>query len=243
MQIIKLDATDSTNDYLKRLSVQKSLEDFTTIVTEHQLKGKGQMGTLWQTEKGKNLTFSTFKKFDSLKLSKQFAVSMCVSLAIFDSLQQFQVPDLAIKWPNDIMSGRKKICGILIENSIGGDAIKSSIIGIGLNVNQTSFNDLEKASSLKLVCDKNFDLDYLLTTILNELQQKISWYSEMGYDQLKLSYEKYLFRKNRTTTFKSARNDLFNGIIRGISAMGHLQVEMENGKIKEYQLKQISILS
>ena len=152
MQIIKLDATHSTNLYLKKLSVEKQLEDFTIVVTENQFEGRGQRGAVWQSEKGKNLTFSIFKRIGDLAIRHQFAIGMCTALAVYNCLDEYGVPDLRVKWPNDIMSGQKKICGILIENTFASGIIKSAIIGIGLNANQTNFVGMEKASSLKLVC-------------------------------------------------------------------------------------------
>ena len=147
MQIIKLDATHSTNLYLKKLSVEKQLEDFTIVVTEDQFEGRGQRGAVWQSEKGKNLTFSIFKRIGDLAIGHQFAIGMCTALAVYNCLDEYGVPDLKVKWPNDILSGQKKICGILIENTFASGTIKSAIIGIGLNVNQTNFDGMEKASS------------------------------------------------------------------------------------------------
>ena len=130
MQIIKLNATDSTNNYLKQLLMDTALEDFCVVVTNHQTKGKGQMGAEWVSEKGKNLTFSVLKKEPSIVLPRRFLLSILVSLSIIKTLEAYSVPKLAIKWPNDILSDHHKISGILIENIIKSDKIDFSVIKV-----------------------------------------------------------------------------------------------------------------
>ena len=139
MSIIKLSATDSTNSYLKELSLEQTLDDFTVVSTELQLKGRGQMGSKWVSDKGKNLTISILKKLENFDVQNQFNLNCIVSLAIYDVLLEIKAPNLYVKWPNDILSVDKKICGILIENILKGRFIQAAIIGIGLNVNQTNF--------------------------------------------------------------------------------------------------------
>ena len=141
MQIIKLDATGSTNDYLRSILSAKTLEDYTVVIAENQFAGRGQRGNSWVSEPGKNLTFSFLKRNLTLNPQNHFILNMGVSLALHDALSAIGVPGLTIKWPNDIMSGNSKICGILIENLISGAQIRHSIIGIGLNVNQTNFGN------------------------------------------------------------------------------------------------------
>ena len=129
MQIIKLNAIDSTNNYLKQLLIDTALEDFCVVTTNHQTKGRGQMGAEWVSEKDKNLTFSVLKKVPSVNLSRQFLLSILVSLSIVKTLEQYKLPKLAIKWPNDILSDHHKVSGILIENLIKSNKIDCSEIG------------------------------------------------------------------------------------------------------------------
>ena len=142
MYIIKLNAIDSTNSYLKEMASVVFPKDFTVVVTELQTKGRGQMGANWQAEKGKNLTASVFKSLSSFSIYDQFYISMAVALAIFKALSTFEIPKLQIKWPNDILSADTKLCGILIENIIKNGKLNGTIIGFGLNVNQKHFNNL-----------------------------------------------------------------------------------------------------
>ena len=151
MQIIKLNAIDSTNQYLHDLIGKISLEDFAVVTARYQTKGRGQRATTWQSEKDKNLIISVLKKEIDLNPQRQFLLNIVVSLALFKTLETLQIPKLSIKWPNDILSHDKKIAGILIELILKKNTIDKAIIGIGLNVNQTNFKELSSASSLRIV--------------------------------------------------------------------------------------------
>ena len=242
MQIIKLNATESTNVYLKNLALQETLDDFTVVVAQKQWKGRGQIGSKWESEAGKNLTFSVLKKNVDLPVLDQFLLNMGVSLAIYDTLHQLYVPDLSIKWPNDILSGRFKICGILIENILSGAKIQSSIIGIGLNVNQLNFGGLLQASSLKLITGKNFDLDELLHSITESMESYLDSVSRKDGNTLRSAYGNVLFRKNKPSTFRDANGQLFMGFIKGVSAEGKLMVLLEDDILKEFDLKELQLM-
>lgn len=151
MNIIKLSAINSTNDYLKKLSAGQYLENFTVVVAEHQTAGKGQMGAKWSVVPGKNLTFSVLIKDLLLEINEIFNLNAAVAISITETLESFNIPDICIKWPNDILAGNKKIGGVLIENSIKNNGEIFSIVGIGLNINQLDFENLPKASSLAVV--------------------------------------------------------------------------------------------
>jgi BirA family biotin operon repressor/biotin-[acetyl-CoA-carboxylase] ligase len=139
MKLIKLDAIDSTNDFLKRLSCEQALENYTVVTAEKQTRGKGQMGAKWDSETGKNLMFSVLINNRLATISEIFDLNVAVALAVLTTLEINNIPNLSIKWPNDIMSDNKKVAGILIENSIKNNGEISSIIGVGLNVNQLNF--------------------------------------------------------------------------------------------------------
>lgn len=242
MQIIKLNATNSTSTYLKNLISGDILEDFTVVVAQKQLEGRGQMGTVWMSEDGKNLTFSLLKKVDALPVMEQFVLNIIIPLAIYDALNGLNVPDLRIKWPNDILSGNTKICGILIENILSGKNIQSSVIGIGLNVNQMQFGGLPNVSSLKLILGQTFDLDELLVSIVESIKNRFMVSEGKSIAQLKTEYENALFRKDKPSTFKNQKDEMFMGFIRGISQQGKLLVTMEDDVLKEFDLKEIKLL-
>ncbi|GAA3637713.1 biotin--[acetyl-CoA-carboxylase] ligase [Flavivirga jejuensis] len=242
MLIIKLNAIDSTNSYLRKLSTVEIVEDYTTVIAKKQTHGRGQMGTVWDSQTSKNLTFSVFKDLSDIYLESPFCISIVTSLALLKTLQFFSISRLSVKWPNDILSGDKKICGILIENVIKQNKINASIIGIGLNVNQTKFENLPKASSLKIISGKVFDLDEVVHVILKNLEYYFLLLEKGQFDVLKNDYEAYLFRKNKPSTFKDEEGLVFSGFIKGVSESGNLQVLLEDDIIKEFDLKTITLL-
>ncbi|MFL0352082.1 biotin--[acetyl-CoA-carboxylase] ligase [Xanthomarina sp. GH4-25] len=242
MRIIKLNAIDSTNSYLKQLSMDELVEDNTIVVANYQTQGRGQMGTTWVSADSKNLMFSVFKDVSYLPIEQNFFISMAVSLSIIKSLEQFLIPKLHIKWPNDILSESQKICGILIENVIKQNSLKASIIGVGLNVNQTNFEELPKASSMYLLTGVVFNLEEVLFAITKNTEIYFNLLNAGKHQQIKDSYESYLFRKDKPSTFKNAEGSLFSGFIKSVSNSGNLQIMLEDQVIKEFDLKEISLL-
>ena len=241
MPIIKLNAIDSTNTYLRQLCNENTLKDYTIVVAVHQTQGRGQMGTVWDSEKGKNLMFSLFKDLSMHDIEFPFYISMAISLAIIKTFNKLNIPDLNIKWPNDILSADKKICGILIENVIK-NKLNSTIIGIGVNVNQTEFNNLPKASSLKNITGVHYDLDEILHSIIKHTKYYSLLLQEEKYVKVKTEYERHLFRRNKPSTFKSAEGELFSGFIRGVTKYGKLLVLLEDEVVKKFDLKEIELL-
>jgi len=220
----------------------KSLGDYTVVVAEKQTLGRGQMGTRWESKPYKNLTFSILRKIDSEKVTNPFILNICVSLAVYTLLNKLQLPDLKVKWPNDILSGNFKICGILIENIISGNRMVASVIGIGINVNQITFNNLPKVSSLKLLTGKTFNLDQLLEEFQSVLKHTFLELDEKGAVEMQKKYENVLFRKDKPSTFKDNDGNLFMGFIQGVSNEGRLVVTIEDDIKKEFDLKAISLL-
>lgn len=245
MKLIKLDAIDSTNDFLKSLASQDELDNFTVVTAENQTKGKGQMGSKWQSESGKNLIMSALVK-DFLYDNKQFFdLSIIVSLAVIDTLKSLDIPKLCIKWPNDIMSYNKKVGGILIENTIKSDGRIVSVVGIGLNVNQTNFDHLPHASSLAVICKTQFDKNALAFLIVEKIQQKIqSW--ETNSADFWNEYFNSLFRKGVPMPFKNlnpqSSGQNFMGIIQGISSVGKIQILLEDDSVSEFDIKEVQML-
>lgn len=242
MRIIKLDAIDSTNTYLKRLSGRSEAEDGLTVLANFQTNGRGQMGTEWSSQEAKNLTFSVFKDVSFLDLTYHFFISMAVSLAVYEALKRWGIAKLKVKWPNDILSDDKKIAGILIENVIKQNVISGTVIGIGLNVNQTDFKDLPTASSMLLLSGKVNDLDEVLTVVLKQIDLHFKYLKNKQFNLLKSHYESCLFRKNKPSTFKDAEGCVFAGYIVGISDFGQLMVKVEDNRIRRFDFKEVVLL-
>lgn len=243
MKIIKLSAIDSTNSFLKDLAQNSTLQNYTAAVTNKQHKGRGQQEAKWITEPFKNLTFSVFIEFDKLKIIQKKYLNFAISIAIYEVLIEKNLPKVFIKWPNDILSANKKICGILIENTFIGERIKNSVIGIGLNVNQEKFpNFLKNATSIKLQTSKNYDLDDLLYIVLDKIKEKINLLENYQFEYLEEQYLNVLYKKNIPTMFKDTRDVIFIGMISGISDDGKLQILLEDDSIKEFGIKEVSFL-
>jgi len=242
MNIIKLDATASTNAYLREMLTNCDLENFTTIVTENQFAGKGQRGTSWVSEAGSNLTFSVLMKSQPDSLQGVFDLNVMIALSVSSTLEKITNLPFFIKWPNDILSANKKISGILIENIIKAKGEIFSIVGIGINVNQQYFPEMSKASSLALLLGNQLNKEALLQTLLAALKE--------GYDALQQGqaaalwegYKAKLFRKDRISAFETPNGVRFNGIIREVTPYGKLVIETENQGELVFGLKEIQLL-
>jgi BirA family biotin operon repressor/biotin-[acetyl-CoA-carboxylase] ligase len=226
---------------LKELSAKKEVQDFTIITTENQTSGRGQLNSKWESEKGKNLAISILKNNIDMPIDCLYLMNVCVSLSILDSLNQLSIPNLKVKWPNDILSGDFKIGGILIENIISGSKIKQSIIGIGLNVNQSEFKNAPNASSLKTIMGHIFNLDSVFYTIIENLHQQLNRPILTFENELYNQYHSQLYRIGMNSTFIIQKNEPIVGVIKGVSKNGKLRVKLENGILQEFGLKEIQL--
>ena len=242
--LIKLSAVDSTNNFLKNLvSNSEPLAEGTVIMAEDQYAGRGQQENIWHAEPGKNLTFSVLLRPTFLPLNKQFLLNMVVSIAINKVLSRYVAASISIKWPNDIYYKDKKLGGILIENTLMGSAIKTAVIGIGLNVNQQLFADelKQKATSIAQILQEDVNLDGLLSEICAELE---SQYLQLraGHDTvLKQNYVDKLYKLNQLASYRQ-NGEVFEGTIKGVNDLGLLCLERE-GQMAEYNFKEIEFLT
>ena len=242
VKIIKLNAIDSTNTYLKDLCKNTTVSDCTLVVANEQTQGRGQMGAKWQSRQGQSLTFSMLKRFNHLHISDQSSITFGVSIAIKKVLEKLQVPAISVKWPNDIMSYSQKLCGILIENQLEGSYLVSTIIGIGLNVNESEFSELPQATSMRLATGNTFDRSEILELLGEAIQKQLESLQSGNTLELKSTYEASLFRINKVSTFEDPNGFKFNGIILGVAKSGELLVEKEDESVQDFELKQIKLL-
>ena len=243
MNIIKLDAIDSTNNYLKKIILNEGVNDYTVVTAKFQTQGKGQLGTEWESEHSKNLICSVYKKEINIKVQDQFVISALVSLALIKTLRKVNLSNMHIKWPNDIMSDNKKICGILIENIVKENYIKDTVIGIGLNVNQTIFNNLPNAASIKNLIGTTCSIDEILKDLVKNIKYCFNELDKSSINSIFEKYEDALFRINKPSTFKNSKGEVFSGYIKGVSRLGKLSVMLEDNLVESYDLKEISILN
>ena len=242
MRSIKVLATDSTNLFLRELFRDQPDIENCYVVTEEQTNGKGQMGASWTAKKGENLTFSILLNDLHLKIEEQFKLSAIVACSIVEVLKKHQIPKLKIKWPNDILAENFKICGILIENILINGRVGSSIIGIGLNVNQTDFGNLTQASSLKKLTGVHFDLEYLLKQLATTVEKNIYDKKDWSIKTILAEYYTHLFRLEKASTFEFLDGRRKTGIIRKVSKQGRLVVLFEDQVELEFDIKEIKLL-
>lgn len=248
MKIIKLDAINSTNEYLKEYIQVNSIKNNHIVYTFNQTKGKGQRGKVWISESGKNLAISIGFFPKRIKIKEQFILNMFFSLFIINTLKSLKIPNLKIKWPNDILSGNKKICGILNEIKVKGEFIDNIIVGFGINVNQQNFDNLPNASSLTLVKKINYDLDNLVNLFIKNLKNNdhlinsFKSFSKLDIENLIDNYHKNLYGINQLKSYVDSNGSSFNGLIVSVDKSGIINIEKEDGSINTYNFQEIQTI-
>jgi BirA family biotin operon repressor/biotin-[acetyl-CoA-carboxylase] ligase len=229
-KLIHIEETDSTNRWLKAHG-----EGTMVVVADYQTAGKGCGTNSWESERGKNLTFSMLIHPTDIPASQQFRITEVVSVALCEVLEQY-IGDVSIKWPNDIYMGDKKICGVLIENRLQGNVIVDSIIGIGLNVNQTEFvSDAPNPVSLRQLLGREIDREALLHDFLETLETVSS--SETTYS----AYRNKLFRMGKQAVF-SDETGRFEGTIQDVETDGRLLIKDLSGQARRYAFKEVQFV-
>lgn len=234
-KIIRLESVDSTNNYIANLLNKGELSSGTVIMADEQFAGKGQRGAEWLTKPGENLTFSFFLDNVNLSVQKQFYITCIISNILIDLLNKIGLA-AKIKWPNDIYIKQEKIAGILIENQLSGIIVKSAIIGIGLNVNQLDFGDLNATSIQKETNERKNPMD-ILYLFIEQFNSKWENFSETNFNDVKSEYLKKLFQLNEMGTYED-NTGIFKGRIINVLDSGHLEIEKGNDVLK-YDLKEI----
>ncbi|WP_162127432.1 biotin--[acetyl-CoA-carboxylase] ligase [Flavobacterium phycosphaerae] len=241
MPIIKLDAIDSTNDYLKQLTKENELENYTIVIAREQTKGRGQMGAQWFSEPGKNLTMSVLAKGIRLDGERLFDFNVAVILGVMNVLSVLKIPDLKIKWPNDIMAGTKKMGGILIENTLKFDGSFTSVVGLGLNLNQTNFKDLPQATSLACITGEEYNPEEMALLFGKSIETYVMT-MEQNSTTLWETYHEMLFKRDYPSPFEDTTGNRFMGIIKEVTRDGKLAVLLEDDSIMHYEVKEIKML-
>lgn len=244
--IIRLDRVDSTNNYAVGL-IRGSREnpalkvfDGTIVSAKFQEQGKGQRGNSWESDAGKNLTFSIVLKPAFLPAGRQFLLNKIISLAILDFLKDCGIKQVAIKWPNDVLAEGKKIAGILIENIIQSNTIQYSVVGIGLNINQEKFTSTQAATSLKILSGKSYSLEENLLKLASFIEGR---YLKLKNDLLSCEndYLNSLYRFNEWNKF-NLKGTPANARISGVAEDGRLILQQENGIENHYDIKEVIFL-
>jgi BirA family biotin operon repressor/biotin-[acetyl-CoA-carboxylase] ligase len=238
---IFIEKLSSTNTHSSCLLRKGRVQEGTIVHTSFQTAGRGQPGNTWESQYGKNLLFSIILYPVTVRAENQFVISKMISLGIRDYLTAI-LPEVYIKWPNDIYVRNDKIAGILIENSIIRGEIENTIAGIGLNVNQDKFSKaVLNATSLKKLTGKESDLDGCLTAISKAIDLR---YKQVLYGKNELLDNDYISSLYRFGDFYefSDSNGMFEGKIIAVTGTGRLQIEDRRGRIYEYGFKEVDFL-
>lgn len=233
-KIHHLEVCESTNDEAIKLLRGGDVQEGTIIVTDIQKNGRGQRGNEWMAIPGQNLTCSVVLKPVFLKIQDQFFLNIIVALAVSDLLIDLKIKGVVVKWPNDILVGTNKICGILIENTIRKE-LDSSIVGIGLNINQKDFGEL-RATSIRSELGVEMEKSQVLNQLSQLLDKRYSLLQQGAYEELKMTYLQRLYGMNESLMFDDGEQ--FIGEIVGITNYGQLEI-MKSGKLKSYNMKEV----
>lgn len=224
------------------VSNSEPLPEGTVIMAENQYAGRGQVGSKWHAEPGKNLTFSILLSPSFLPLTAQFNLNMTISVALQKALGGIMGTGLAIKWPNDIYFGHQKIGGMLLENIVSGSRIKACIVGVGLNVNQENFESeiQHRAGSIGQILHRHVDLITLLAEICSHIEAGYLKLKAGNYTNLRLEYLTYLYQYNVKACYRQ-NGEIFEGKIVDVSEHGFLSLETSQG-LKTYNFKEIEFI-
>lgn len=238
-RIIRVEETHSTNSLLREWLERESLPNCSVIVADFQTAGRGQVGNVWESEKGKNLTFSLVLYPQTMPVKQQFLISQMAALSVKETLDAY-TEGISIKWPNDIYWRDKKICGMLIENDLAGHNLLRSVIGIGINLNQAVFcGDAPNPVSLWQILRQEVDQEVVLRQFLSRFE---------AYNQILLAGEKALiharymealYRREGYHSYTDAQGT-FSAQIYGIEPTGHLLLQDTEETIRRYAFKEVS---
>ena len=240
-QLVWLPECASTNTEAQALAVQNRATDGCCVITDKQTAGRGQRGNQWEAAPGENLTLSVVWRPAFLPAPDQFRLSQAVALAVYDWASQLLGPDpaLRVKWPNDILFGQQKLAGILVENTLAGPKIQHSVVGVGANVNQRSF-EVPTATSLACLTGRSYALPALAARLLECLEKRYLQLRAGQVGALRAAYLQVLYRYKEEHPFEiDGRRQL--GQIMGVDDAGRLAVALPSS-LRYFNLKEIKYI-
>mgnify|MGYP000361637495 FL=1 len=240
--LIHISETNSTNNYLQSLCSKQKVEELTVVVADFQTSGRGQRGNSWESDSGKNLLFSIVIFPEFLEARRQFLISQIISLAIKEELDTYTT-DISIKWPNDIVMNKKKVCGILTEMSTEIDYINYVVIGVGINVNQKVFDEelKEKATSLMIETGAPVKRSALIAAVMKHFEKNYALFMENGdLSGLQESYNEMLVNRGKEVRILEPGNE-YNAHAYGINETGELIVRTQKGEEKHIFAGEVSV--
>ncbi|MDH5608074.1 MAG: biotin--[acetyl-CoA-carboxylase] ligase [Cyclobacteriaceae bacterium] len=226
----------STNDFLLQLARQKMAKEGHVVVADYQSHGKGQRGSSWVSEPGKNLLFSLLIKPSFLPLDRQYLLTLMTANALHQALAHWQVDKVEIKWPNDIYLNNRKAAGILCESSLMGHRMEYAVLGMGVNLNQRDFGDVQ-ATSLWNETGQQVIRDEVLEQVLLLLEKWYAVLKDGNEHELYAYYHQHLRWKDERRVFRDAGGE-FSGTLRGIDEKGCLVIEKHDRTVC-YTIKEL----
>ncbi|GAB2960807.1 biotin--[acetyl-CoA-carboxylase] ligase [Hymenobacter coalescens] len=238
-QVLWLPECGSTNTEARELLVQNRATDGCTVITDNQTAGRGQRGNQWEAAPGENLTLSVVWRPTFLPAAAQFRLNLAVALGVHDWATGLLGPDpaLRLKWPNDLFYQDQKLGGILIENTLSGAQIQSSVVGIGLNINQSLFG-VPTATSLSRLTGRAYALPPLATRLLESLERRYLQLRAGQHAALHAAYRQVLYRYDEWHLFE-VQNQRLQGRILDVTDAGQLVVELGSGQQRTFGLQEI----
>ncbi|MDR1879616.1 MAG: biotin--[acetyl-CoA-carboxylase] ligase [Tannerellaceae bacterium] len=237
-RIIRLDEIGSTNGYLREHLRKEKLPEGSVVMAGFQTAGRGQQGNTWEAGPGKNLLFSVVLYPDCIPANRQFLISQIAALSVKEALER-RTDGITVKWPNDIYWKDKKICGMLVENDLMGATLFRSIIGIGINVNQTAFTPhAPNAVSLVQITGKTHDREEILDAFLSRFYGYYLRLLQEKEEEIREAYRQVLYRKNGYHPYSDADGP-FTARIRDIEPTGHLLLQLKSGEVRRYAFKEV----
>ncbi|MDG5799595.1 biotin--[acetyl-CoA-carboxylase] ligase [Marinilabiliaceae bacterium ANBcel2] len=240
--IFRFKEVESTNKTLNSLLAQQDVPEFSVVIAQGQSAGRGYNGNSWESLPGNNLTFSFLLNPHFIEVNCQFSITQLVSLSLFELLNRYTA-DISIKWPNDIYYRDSKICGVLIENTLTGNRISSCVVGIGLNLNQTSFSSfLPNPVSLKDITGDTYSVEAMMNQFMAILiENYLKWY-ELG--DVNHFYNDYMLKLYRGDNYYKYEDE--SGVFKAkpllVKPSGHLLLKRSDGTVKEYSFKELKFI-
>lgn len=252
---VDLERVDSTNTEIRRMLAEGAVGDEMLVVSaSDQYSGRGQKGHTWESEAGKNLSFSLLCHPRSIRPSEQFIMSQAISLSVVDVLKEISrkesetsvsplnLLDYSVKWPNDIYYGKSKICGILIECDIQGKILDNCIIGVGINVNQESFGDyIPPAISLRGIYGHEFDTNMLMEQVLSRFEHYYNMVRTGNFAPIRTMYHSVLYRREGVHHYSDSSGE-FDATFSSIEPDGHLVLSDTSSRLRRYAFKEVKFL-
>jgi BirA family transcriptional regulator, biotin operon repressor / biotin---[acetyl-CoA-carboxylase] ligase len=239
---IHLADVDSTNNYVANLVRTGNIESGTVVSADFQQDGRGQRATKWQSLMAQNALFSIYLKWEKFEAAHQFQISMLTALAIAETLEKFGLHKIEIKWPNDIQSDNQKIAGILIENELNGNMINSSILGIGLNVNQIQFDSELKATSMKLETGQFFVVQFVIQAVALKLLEKLKVFqgeNDVHHEIKKQYLSKLKGYQKEANIYNNLNKESYRIKVLDVSKTGQLLASNEHNQLESFDIKDI----